>query len=206
MIRRGAQAVIATLVGCAPSPELPADAPTDGTRVTPAFVEFDRWTDYLPLMLAHDAECRFLDPLIEDDSTTWPPIQTFWVIYDEASDVKDDAIVHDTFFVGDRVTTDDFGRRAGKRPLGFKFLPTLQRSFLPIEHTRVREGRRRVEATFGGPIHATVAVQAVPLDDGTCDVYTEYCRGDCGGDWRHLRSIFLELGAFYAVLDVRFRD
>ena len=203
---RLAPALLLAATACEKEPTIPADAPTEGTRVQPAFVEFDEWTDYLPLLLAHDEACRFLEPLIEDDSTKWPPMQTFWVIYDDERDVKDDVAVDDTFFVGDRITVDDFPRRAGKRPLGFKFLPALQRSFLPIQEIRVRDGRTRVQATFGSPIDAEVSVSSDPLEDGGCDVYAEYCRTPCSGDWRPLTSIYLELGALYSVRDVRFRE
>jgi hypothetical protein len=202
-----AGAALALLGACEPEPKLPPGAPTDGTRHVPTFVSFNLWNDYLPLQVATDEGCRLLLPLVEDDSTTWPPIQVFWVIYDNPRDVVDGTVVRDVFFRGDRVTVDDFPRRGGGTALGFKYLTGLQRSFLPLREVHLPGEGRLLRASFGPPIDAWVRIESEPDEaaEGGCRLSTSYCQACSGqGPWSPLQSIDLELGPLYAVQRVRF--
>ncbi len=186
-------------LACAPEPELPPDAPLTGTRVDLPIIEFNTWTDYLALQAAVDEQCGLMDPLFENDSTTYPPLQVFWVIYDNESDVKDGDRVEDTFFVGDVVEASDFPRKNGKDPLGFKFPTGFQQSFLKLEQAELSDDRRQLDALLGAPIEAWIRVTATGDD---CALDVEVCPEPCSGSYRPLESIFLELGALYNVQDI----
>ena len=128
---------------------LPPGAPDTGQRLFLPVIEFDEWTDYLAIQAAVDDECVFLEPLFDDDSTAYPPLQVFWVIYDKESDVKDGDEVINTYFDGDVIRAGDFPRKNGLAPLGFKFPTDLQQSFLSVEETRTSDGGRTLDAKLG---------------------------------------------------------
>lgn len=194
------------LLACSDELEpLPPDAPTSGLRVELPQIEFNKWVDYLTLQGALDEDCAWMDPLREDDSVAYPPLQGFWVIYENDKDVEDGTVVQDTFFVGDRVSVDDFPTKGGLEPLGFKFPPPLQQSFLKVDEIVLKDGGRTLEADFGAPIENWMRAEAEPDGDG-CAVQTFWCPDACTGSWSPLGSVFIELGAFYSVQSVAFLE
>lgn len=192
------------LIGCAPEEPMPVDPVEGAVRLSPTFLEFDDWTDYLPIQVGLAADCRFLEPQIDDDTTAWAPLQVFWVIYDNENDVTHGQVVHDTFFAGDEVRVSDFPRRAGMDPLGFNFIGPLQRTLLPLESSRRMPGGYRIEASLGGPVKIDMAMESYEGEEG-CDVVTTYCEQPCDlhpDDWPPFRSAEFILGALYSVQDI----
>lgn len=191
------------LAGCQREDYTPPDeVPTSGQRVELPPVEFTKWVDFLTLQGGLDDDCRWLWPLVDDDSVAYPPLQGFWVIYENPSDVLDGTAIEDTFFLGDRLDAADFPIREGLQPLGFKFPPPFQQSFLDIERTEVTRDGHLLEADFGSPIEVLVHAEATP-GDGECEVTTTWCDDPCDGTWAPLGSIYIELGALFAVEDVQ---
>lgn len=194
---------IVALLACGPTPPEPVgDLAEGGQRAQIAEITFNLWTDYIPLLGALDPErCTWLEPAVHDDSTPWPPLQAFWIIHDDPSDVNAD-VIGDTYFVDDQLTAGDFPARAGLDPLGFKYFTGFQQSLLELEAMR-RPEPGVIEADFGSPVDATVRIEA---GEG-CAISTTYCRridGPCD-DLAPLSRIHMELGAtFFNVLDVRF--
>lgn len=190
-------------VGCGGDPAIAPDViPTDGQRVNLPQVTFNRWTDILALQGALDDDCRFMSPLIADDSTSYPPLQVFWVIYDNVNDVKDGDVVTDTFFEGDVVRASDFEMIDGLDALGFKFLPPSQRMFLSITDMAIEEEGARLEATLGAPLSATLFVEAAG-EPGACTTTTTFCLlEDETCEPASLSSIDLELSGLLAVKDI----
>jgi len=191
------------LVAC----KSPVDIPTgpvsqSGTRVEVVRVNLSLWVDYIPLFGAYDSECRWLDPQIVDESTPWPPLQVFWVIYEDANDV-DVSSFDDSYFPGDRVVPEDFAPIDGSPALGFELVTGFQTTMLPVQEIRRSPDDRTVEADFGSPLDATMRIEAFPEGDG-CGTRTTYCTEDCV-DFAPLQSIDIELGAFYSVQNVVFR-
>jgi len=185
---------------------LPPGAPDEGQRLFLPTIDFDEWTDYLAIGAAVDSECVFMEPLFDDDSTAYPPLQVFWVIYDKEKDVKDGEEVINTYFDGDVVSIDDYPRKAGKRPLGFKFPTELQQSFLKVEETSRENGGRTLNAKLGSPIDAWMRVEVEDADaDGTCEFETYYCELPCSQGDRPFESVYMELGTFFTVQSIDWR-
>ena len=156
--------------------------------------------DYIVLAL-DEVDCGWLEPTIADDTTPWPPLQSFWVIHDNPADVATTKI-EDTYYVGDALWPEDFPVRSGQDPLGFLPFTGFQQSLLAIDDLR-RPTDQAIQADFGSPIDATVHLDAEP----DCTITATYCRRIDGGacdDLEPLSGIYLELGAFFNVLDVRF--
>lgn len=193
-------------VACKPAPEPPlGDLPPEGQRIRVPEVSFEgTWTDYVTLEGALDADCRFLEPVPDDWSTTWSPLQVYWVIYDFESDVRDGDRIEDTFFDGDLVLASDYADRNGKSAFGFKFLPPLQQSFVRIDKTEVKGDGHEVQATFGAPIDALMAVEA-DLQDGGCVTEARYCPLPCDDPQLPLSRIDIALAGLF-VEDVVFFD
>jgi len=199
-------AVVALLTACKGEVDrtLPPGAPDDGQRLFLPIIEFDEWTDYLAIQAAVDDECAFMDPLFDDDSTAFPPLQVFWVIYDKENDVKDGDEVVNTYFDGDIIRASDFPRKNGKSPLGFKFPTDLQQSFLSVEETRRSDGGRTLDAKLGSPIDAWMRVEAYASDDG-CSFDSFYCELPCSQGDAPFESVYMELGAFFSVQSISWR-
>ena len=89
------------------------DAPVSGSRHRMPHVEFDIWTDYLSLEVGLSDECTFLQPLVDNHSVANPPIQVFWVMYQNEEDAVDGDVVVDTFWLGDRTANVDYPVRDG---------------------------------------------------------------------------------------------
>lgn len=209
-------------VACDPPPVAVTDtAQVDGAaaeglgtfeRVFLPRIEFDLWTDYLALTaVVEHGSCRFIDPMVADDSTAWPPFQVFWVIYDDPADVEDGVAVQDVFFDGDRLEVDGFGRVAGRDPLGFLYVDPLQRAFLDIESVRRLDGGATLQAVLDPPIAAELRVEATPTTTAegqpSCEVRTGWCPADAGcseQDFDPLGAVWLDLTPFYLVDEVRF--
>jgi len=202
----------AFLVACGEGASVPSSGlPAEGVRIEMPRVYFSRWTDFLSLQAGLSTRCLFLDPQVEDFSTSWPPLQVFWVIYDDPSDVKDGDRIRDIYFEGDELAATEFETRAGKSALGFKFLPPSQRAFLDIKELSVAEDGRSVEATLGAPLHVTLFVEAERDADSPsgCRVETRYCEasdrdaGDCVPE--PLSAIDVTLNGLYLVQEVAYR-
>ena len=196
--------VLALCMACVEEDVGPLDEIEGAVRLAPTFLEFDDWTDYLPIQVGLDADCRFLEPQVDDDTTAWAPLQVFWVIYDNENDVTHGQVVNDTFFAGDKVRVSDFPRRAGKDPLGFNYIGPLQRSILPLESSRRLPGGFRIEASMGGPVKIDMAMESF-MGEQACEVETTYCMQPCDlapESWRPFRSAEFILGAFYVVQDM----
>jgi hypothetical protein len=198
--------LVLPLLGCHKEEDrtLPAGAPDDGQRLFLPNIEFNEWTDYLALQAAVDADCAFMDPLFEDDSTAYPPLQVFWVIYDKENDVKDGDEVINTYFDGDVIRASEFPNKAGKPPLGFKFPTSLQQSFLTVEETRFSDERRTLDARLGAPINAWMRVEVLP-DGDACSFEPYYCELPCEQGDKLFESVYLELGAFFSVQSITWR-
>jgi hypothetical protein len=199
---------VGLVASCGGERVVEGELPSNGVRVEMPRVYFNRWTDFLSLQAGLSTRCRFLDPFVVDDSTSWPPLQVFWVIYDNPADVKDGALIEDTFFAGDVLTVEDFEARAGKDALGFKYLPPSQRTFLDIEEMVVHEGGRSLEATLGAPLRVKLRVDASTQDseDGTCTVQTRWCEADADPcEPAPLTAIEVTLNGLYLVQDVQYR-
>ncbi|MCB9673875.1 MAG: hypothetical protein H6737_02100 [Alphaproteobacteria bacterium] len=196
--------LLAILLACKREPEPVGPLAPEGTRHALARVEFNLWVDYIPMFGATDADCRWLDPAVSDESTPWPPLQAFWVIYEDARDVEV-AELSDVYFEGDLVLPGDFEPLEGFEPLGFKYFSGFQAGLLDVEAIRRDPDGRGVEADFGNPVNATVRIEAEPDGEG-CATATSYCEeGACDGGFEPLEAIEIDLGAFYLVQDVRFR-
>jgi hypothetical protein len=193
-------------LACKGEQSLGPGAPTDGQRVDLPIIEFNLWTDFLAIQAALDDECRFMDPLIEDSSTVWPPLQVFWVIYDNEKDVKDGTVIEDIYFHGDEVPVEGFPRRMGKDPLGYLYIGSLQRSFLNIEETSRDDGGRTIEAVLGNPIDTVIRAEARKDETGSCVLETLHCDSPCDGEFEPYTSIFMELGFLFAVQSITFRS
>jgi len=192
------------VLACKDKDALPPGAPTDGQRVDLPLIEFNLWTDFLAIEASLDEDCRFMDPLIDDKSTVWPPLQVFWVIYDNEKDVKDGSVIEDIYFKGDVVHAKDFGKRAGKPPLGFLYVNALSRSFLNIEETSTSDGGRTIEAVLGSPIDTVIRSEATLTDEG-CILETFHCDEPCNGEFAPYTSLFMELGFLFSVQSMEFR-
>jgi hypothetical protein len=191
--------LILSLLACQSAPtRVPGELYDQGQRIQAAEVTFNLWTDYVPLLGALDAECRWIPPALSDDTTPWPPFQAFWLIHDNPSDVTQETIP-DTFFVGDGLLPDDFPSRADLPVLGFKAFTGFQQSLLDVQEVRESDDGRTLEADFGAPIDATVRVTAAE----DCTVTTEVCPAGCDA-YTPLERIHLDLGALFTVQDVRF--
>jgi len=183
---------------------LPPGAPDSGQRLFLPIIEFDEWTDYLAIQAAVDEDCAFMEPLFDDDSTAYPPLQVFWVIYDKENDVKDGDEVINTFFDGDVVRASDFRRKNGKAALGFKFPTDLQQSFLSVEETRRSAGGRTLDAKLGSPIDAWMRIEVV-ADGEACAFESFYCELPCSQGNRPFDSVYMELGTFFSVQSIDWR-
>ncbi|MFK7930213.1 MAG: hypothetical protein AB8H79_18640, partial [Myxococcota bacterium] len=140
--------------------------------------------------------------LVDSDSTAVPPLQVFWVIYDDDSDVKDGDTVLDTYFVGDSIAASDFEDLDGRSALGFKFPPPTQRRFLSISDMVVSEDQSSLQATLGSPLSARLFVSASG-EAGACQTETTFCElDDDPCEPSSLSSIYLELSALFAVKEI----
>ena len=199
-------ALLPLLLGCTKEDRtLPPGAPDDGQRLFLPTIEFDEWTDYLAIGAAVDSDCSFMDPLFDDDSTAYPPLQVFWVIYDKENDVKDGDRVINTFYDGDVVDVGDYPRKGGKDPLGFKFPTDLQQSFLSVEESKRSDRGRTLDARLGSPIDAWMRVEVREADDGSCTHEAFYCELPCSQGDTPFESVYLELGAFFSVQSITWR-
>ena len=197
---------IALLASACTPTELPDAVPTSGTRIDLPTIHFNKWTDYLALQAAVDDQCRWLFPLYDDNSTPFPPLQVFWVIYDDERDVTDGDLIEGTYFDGDRRQVSEFPDKNGLMPLGYQFPTPLQSSFLTVTYTEFSEDGTIMEAGLGKPIDAALRVIATPTDTG-CEVETLHCTPDgCGEDdeWTPLTWMYLELGFLLSVQDKQF--
>jgi hypothetical protein len=192
-------------MGCGPDePEILGPLAEEGTRHEIAEVTFNLWVDYIPLFGATDPECRWIDPAISDDTTPWPPMQAFWVIYEESDDVEITSM-SDVFFEGDEVSPADFERREGLDALGFLPFSGFQANLLDVTDLRRDADGYEIEADFGPPVEATLRITSAPDGDGGCAISTEYCEtGACSAGFAPLERIHLDLGFLYAVQDIRF--
>ncbi|TNE85261.1 MAG: hypothetical protein EP330_26400 [Deltaproteobacteria bacterium] len=180
------------------------DAPTSGSRHRMPHVEFDIWTDYLSLEVGLSDECTFLEPLVENHSVRNPPVQVFWVMYQNEEDAVDGAIVEDTFWLGDRTANTDYPERDGLTAFGFKFPPPVQQSFLNIEEVSVSDDRRQVDGVLGSPIDARLRMVASD-DAGECTITHTYCAMPCDAPDAALDHILIDLGGLLnTVQDVTF--
>jgi len=196
-------AILLALAGCgAEDPEGPTEVPDNGQRVEISRVDFNRWTDFLALQAGLNDDCQFMNPLVDNDSTAVPPLQVFWVIYDNESDVKDGSLVEDTYFRGDSLAASDFEEIDGLPALGFKFPPATQRRFLSISDLVLSEDQTSLEATLGSPLSAKLFVSAAG-DAGACEIKTTFCTlDDVPCEPSSLSSIYLELSTLFAVKEV----
>lgn len=191
------------LLACTDTPEVGPLADS-GERIEVAKVSFNLWTDYIPMFGAVDSECRWLEPAIADDSTPWPPLQAFWVIYENENDV-DVTQIDATYFTADAVLPQQFDPLDGLDALGFKYFSGFQQGLLDVEEIRRSDDGRTVEADFGSPISATIRLRATPTDSG-CESTTAVCEAPCAEGFAPLSRIHLDLGAFFAVQDVSFEE
>jgi hypothetical protein len=189
-------------MGCVvDEPTIPEGAPTAGQRAEVGFVGFDKWTDYLTLQAAVDQQCHFMDPLVEDNSTVWPPLQVFWVIYDDSRDVQEGDVLHDTFFVGDDVRAEDFPMRSDKEAIGFMFIPPLARGFLALDDVDV-SAPDVMSAVLGPPLDVGLRIEVVAREGG-CEFDT-YAWAKDGGAEMQIDHLYVELGPLFTVKDVEF--
>ena len=196
-------------------------APTSGQRVTISTIHFDKWIDYLVLQAAVDDDCNWLYPLADDDSVPYPPLQVYWVIYEDADDVTHDDEILDTYFIGDGVFASDFTTKDGstspesdfadsasRNPLGFQFPTAFQSSFLTVKDTTFLDDGYTMEAVLGKPIDATIRGTATPNADGQCDLEVTLCprQEDCDDDdFSPLNWIYMELSFLLTVQEKYFR-
>jgi hypothetical protein len=206
MLRGSLFAVVLACCSCKGEEDrtLSPGAPDAGQRLFLPIIEFDEWTDFLAIQAAVDEDCSFMEPLFDDDSTAYPPLQVFWVIYDKENDVKDGDEVINTFFDGDVVRASDFPRKNGKAPLGFQFPTDLQQSFLSVEETRRSDEGRTLDAQLGSPIDAWMRVEAY-ADGDTCVFDAYYCELPCSQGDKPFESVYMELGAFFSVQSIDWR-
>ena len=190
----------------APVEQPTGELPDSGLRMELPKVSFNKWTDYLSLQASFDEDCAFMDPMVANDSTVWPPLQVFWVIYDELDEVLDGDRIENVFFEGDLLLASDFPDKEGKAALGFQFLPPSQRMFLDIKEMKVSEDRKSIEATMGSPINTMVFAEVSSDGAGGCTVFTEYCEGDDPACTRTelKEGMYLELGALYQVKSIEY--
>lgn len=181
-----------------------ADAPTSGSRHRMPHVEFDVWTDYLSLEVGLSDTCSFLDPLVVNDSVRTPPVQVFWVMYQNESDAVDGPVVEDTFWIGDRTVNTDYPVRDDLTAHGFKFPPPIQQSVLSIEEVVVSADRMQVDGVLGSPIEARLRMVAYEDADGSCQIAHTYCALPCEEPDAELDYILVELGFLNTVQNVRF--
>lgn len=199
------QALLASLAlslwACGEDFEVPDEVPTTGQRVTLPNINFNLWVDYLTLQGAVDETCHWMWPVIDDHSTPFPPLQGFWVIYENPNDVRDGTLIEGTFFEGDRLEASDFPAKDGLDPLGFAFTTPLQQAFLDIESTEILDEGRTLIADFGKPIESMLRLSTSPTGT-TCLVTAETCDDPCDGTWTPLDHVMLELGFLYTVQSV----
>ena len=192
-------------IACGPDePEIVGPLAEEGTRHEIIEVTFNLWVDYIPMFGATDPSCRWLDPAISDDTTPWPPMQAFWVIYEEPNDV-DIASMSDIYFEGDDVRPSDFAPREGLDALGFLPFSGFQANLLDVTELRREDEGFVIEADFGSPVDATLRITSEPDETDGCRIISEYCEtGACNAGFEPLERIHLDLGFLYAVQDIRF--
>lgn len=183
---------LVALIACG-SPPSPAELPEDGERVHVGALSFDSWPDVIALQAGADRECRFIDPRVDDATTAFPPLQSFWVIHDPDLDEPVLPGFSDVFFEGDAVAPDDFPERDRQDPLGFQAISGFGRSLLPLEQMDV-DGRY-LNASLAGSIGAELAVELVPTDTG-CAPIVEACLWPCEDGVVEISEIYLELGTW----------
>ena len=225
-------------VGCFNDPPLPAvcpipeDAATSGQRLLLSEMHFNRWTDYVPLMGAVDEQCRFLqpitldgrdlvnedgEPLCDDWTTPYPPLQFMWLIYEDASDVTHPekgagTVISDTFFLGDELNLSMFDPKDDLEPLGFMYITPSRRDLLGFKSSSLSEDGRTLNAWVGGQLNFIFRAQTTQMEDGTCAVETTYCLQNyddfpdmpCQTEYRPLRRIEVELNFIFLPTGVEF--
>ncbi len=193
------------VAACGPDdPEVLRPLAEEGTRHEVVEVTFNLWVDYIPMFGATDPDCRWLDPAVSDDTTPWPPMQAFWVIYENDNDV-DITSFADVYFEGDTVRPEDFEAREGLDALGFLPFSGFQANLLDVTDLRRDDDGYEIEADFGSPVDATLRITSTPDGDGDCAITSEYCEaGACDGGFAPLERIHLDLGFLYSVEDIRF--
>ncbi|MCO4744890.1 MAG: hypothetical protein KC912_08875 [Proteobacteria bacterium] len=194
----------ALVAGCSPTTLIDTtDAPTTGSRHRMPWVEFNVWTDFLSLEVGLSDSCTFLEPIVDNHSVSNPPIQAFWVIYQNESDVVDGSQVEDTFWLGDSFANHDYPEIDGLDALGFKFPPPIQQSFLSIEEIVLSEDRRQADAVLGNPLDVRLRMVTDEID-GICTITHTYCAMPCDEPNAELDHIEVELGFLNTVQNVTF--
>ncbi len=182
------------LIACgSPSVSPPGQLPADGERVDVGVLSFDAWPDVIALQAGADAECSFIDPRVDDATTAFPPLQSFWVIHDPWLDEPVLEGFTDVFFAGDAVVPAHFPQRDRQEPLGFQEISGFGRSLLPLDELWV-DGSH-LDATLTGSIGAELSVDLLPTGSG-CEPVVQACLWPCEDGMIDIREIYLELGTW----------
>jgi hypothetical protein len=185
------------LTACSTTDFASGDAPESGERIDAFELSFDQWDDIISIQAGVDERCAFLAPVVDDPTTRNPPLQAFWVIYDEASDVEVTEY-ESTFFRSDLVVPSDFAEKNGKEALGFSKVADLAQTMMPLEAMEV-EGSY-LYAELGSPLDLALQIDVVS-DHRGCRPVPQACWLPCDGDWQPALGMDLELGSFYKVLE-----
>lgn len=148
-------------------------------------VRFSKFADFIQLdsgvgLNENGQSCRFLKPLVKDESTRWPPMQSYWVVRDDVEDVHVGNEISGTFFQSDALTTSEIKAVDDKPVLGFSYLTDTHAQRMPLKGISIAPTGDRVEAELGDPMN--VRIRGLAVVDGTkCAIKALYCESnlDC---------------------------
>ena len=108
-------------------------------------MSFNVWDDFVVseagVEQGVDGSCRFVEPAHNDESTRWKPFQVYWVIFGDASEVRNGTTLSGFFGAHDRVDANRITNLRGDTAVGFSYVnPAMYRVIdiapdhrLPIE-------------------------------------------------------------------------
>lgn len=170
------------------------------SRQTIVTMTFTKWGDIIAvdtaLTKAADGRCKFVEPIISDDSTKWSPFQIYWVIFDRASDVKNGTELSGIFGDGDTRISANLRRADGATPFGFSYLSAQAAGYVKLTPVTFFDDGTRIQTVLDISGHKA-AIRSIAEDrDGTCKARTEAC---VGGESCYSNGSFSPLGNIHVV-------